>query len=948
MSEGEPRKLSELRVVDLRVELEKRGLEKSGVKAALIERLGKALRDEGKDPDTYVFEERAKRLSIDKQKEETEPETTTPVEDASKESPKDESTKEDSKENDAENQVKSTEIEPEEKKETDEKTVEAEQNGGENEDSLHLTIEDDDQLLEEPEEKPAEEEVNKPDDESTTAKKTESTTPTESKPDEDEEESKPVEDDSTTKSQETGDDHVKKDADEESATTTDAHKAETDGDTSENKKETSPGHQDGDESVVRDQDGKGEDDDGVTSTNAAEKEDENDTKKENSVANEESGQTTSPPTDATKENDSSTPVAASAPAPAKKNDKDAGRSLWISGLASKTRATDLKQLLSKYGKVVGAKVVANARAPSARCYGYVVMATVADADNCIKYCHRTELHGRFICIDKARSDRADSDKRKDSPNNRRAAEDKLRNRVERGNKSRSKDKQIEKKDGEKDDKSEKREGNRYDKDGKEKSRGRSPRSSSRKKDRDTMERNRSRSKRREGSKSVSKDEKRDSKKRDDDTKSDKSRDRRRSRDTNSKSQTRDRRSDRESPDRRRRRSPSIGRNRRRKSPDIRKRDVLTVKQIRDERERQRMRVREREIREAEERRRREEQQRVRELERRNKKEAQRIERERERLRIERERIQREKADFYRMERKRIEQERIELQNMKLEESRRPTKRTSDDRRDSYPEDRKRILMTPSSHRYDTTDPMHFEITSRSDSLAKKHDLYKGDDYKREIDGKSRGVDGRSARDDYKRNDIRMRDEIRDDIRMRGDIRSRDDYSKRDRPDFAPPPPRLSGGSSNVISKYSNVSDSPPYGNQGRSAHDMLRRDAISSSVIAGGRVGSGIGKDLRYTDRVGPPGQSPEPSQNSYRDYGDRDHAGGWHGAGSNQLKPFPSPVGMGVNSNNDPARDAKKFEPWIHGPKGDNQSMMWSSAGRGMDSGPTTGRYDRSNMERR
>lgn len=41
MSEGEPRKLSELRVVDLRVELEKRGLEKSGVKAALIERLGK-------------------------------------------------------------------------------------------------------------------------------------------------------------------------------------------------------------------------------------------------------------------------------------------------------------------------------------------------------------------------------------------------------------------------------------------------------------------------------------------------------------------------------------------------------------------------------------------------------------------------------------------------------------------------------------------------------------------------------------------------------------------------------------------------------------------------------------------------------------------------------------------------------------------------------------------
>lgn len=85
----------------------------------------------------------------------------------------------------------------------------------------------------------------------------------------------------------------------------------------------------------------------------------------------------------------------------------------------------------------------------------------------------------------------------------------------------------------------------------------------------------------------------------------------------------------ESPD------PSIGHNRRRKSSDIRKHNVLTVKQIQDERECQRMRERQREIREAEERRRREEQQRVRELEWRNKKEAQRIERERERLRIER-------------------------------------------------------------------------------------------------------------------------------------------------------------------------------------------------------------------------------------------------------------------------------------------------------------------------
>ena len=37
----EQKKLSELRVIDLKSELEKRGLEKSGIKAALTERLKK-------------------------------------------------------------------------------------------------------------------------------------------------------------------------------------------------------------------------------------------------------------------------------------------------------------------------------------------------------------------------------------------------------------------------------------------------------------------------------------------------------------------------------------------------------------------------------------------------------------------------------------------------------------------------------------------------------------------------------------------------------------------------------------------------------------------------------------------------------------------------------------------------------------------------------------------
>ncbi|XP_035300980.1 scaffold attachment factor B2 isoform X6 [Cricetulus griseus] len=77
-----------------------------------------------------------------------------------------------------------------------------------------------------------------------------------------------------------------------------------------------------------------------------------------------------------------------------------GRNLWVSGLSSSTRAADLKSLFSKHGKVVGAKVVTNARSPGARCYGFVTMSTSDEATKCISHLHRTELHGRMISVEK--------------------------------------------------------------------------------------------------------------------------------------------------------------------------------------------------------------------------------------------------------------------------------------------------------------------------------------------------------------------------------------------------------------------------------------------------------------------------------------------------------------------------------------------------------------------
>ncbi|XP_024134294.1 scaffold attachment factor B1 [Oryzias melastigma] len=82
------------------------------------------------------------------------------------------------------------------------------------------------------------------------------------------------------------------------------------------------------------------------------------------------------------------------------------RNLWVSGLSSTTRATDLKTLFSKYGKVVGAKVVTNAKSPGARCYGFVTMSSTEEATKCISQLHRTELHGKMISVERAKNEPA--------------------------------------------------------------------------------------------------------------------------------------------------------------------------------------------------------------------------------------------------------------------------------------------------------------------------------------------------------------------------------------------------------------------------------------------------------------------------------------------------------------------------------------------------------------
>lgn len=90
-----------------------------------------------------------------------------------------------------------------------------------------------------------------------------------------------------------------------------------------------------------------------------------------------------------------------------------------------TRATDLKIIFSKFGKVVGAKVVTNTRTPGTRCYGLVTMGSTSDALKCIENLNRTELHGRIISVERTKSEisvskttKADNEKKRDTSSDR--------------------------------------------------------------------------------------------------------------------------------------------------------------------------------------------------------------------------------------------------------------------------------------------------------------------------------------------------------------------------------------------------------------------------------------------------------------------------------------------------------------------------------------------------
>ncbi|KAK7792878.1 hypothetical protein R5R35_000431 [Gryllus longicercus] len=659
-SEGDKRKLVDLRVVDLRAELEKRGLDNKGVKATLIERLQKVLRDEGHDPEEYLFDiepvKTPKRTSMKRGEQDTESEThsnadenhdtTMEVDEEGKEKEEEEEEEkiENGKENDSkESSEKSgkteenTEIVTESTTKSEEKfeeqcessTVTAdgdksvpEANGVDNEDSINLTIGED-------EEKLLADEVGH-------------------------------EEDSSSQEKEVKDEGERGGVNPEEGTAVGDGKKQAAG--QEEDKDTAGEDGKQEKAQEENRDDKGGDKGKSSLANADQKPSKDDKEKRAKSA-----ATTG-----------------------------SSRNLWVSGLSSSTRATDLKQVFSKYGKVIGAKVVTNARTPGARCYGYVTMATSEDASKCIQHLHRTELHGRMISVERAKGDAAGPPKKgaDGRPVAGKKVDEKKRHERKLSTSSKTEDKKSDKEDkgesgkseadGTKDD-----EGKQGDetKEKEECAEGEEKEKDENEEEKDGGERRHSSDKPR--SRDVSHDR------------------RERHRSAGSSHYSHHSRPHSRSPHRRvfRPGSPS------------RRPGVLTFTQIREERERQRLRERERELRE-EDRRRREEMARQREIERRQREEAARLEREKERLRLERERIEAERAELMRLERERqrlerekLEREREELkrQQMRFEEARRTTKRPSDDRRDSYGEDRKRVAT---ERRYEGSQSSRFEDETR--------------------------------------------------------------------------------------------------------------------------------------------------------------------------------------------------------------------------------------------
>ncbi|XP_050314601.1 scaffold attachment factor B2-like [Anthonomus grandis grandis] len=318
MGDSEKKKLSELRVKDLRLELGLRGLDKTGTKLVLMKRLEEALEEEGKDPKTYIFGE-------EEQEE---------LEDL---------------------------VQPDDKKDDGENL-----HKGENLDEL--TLEDEEKLLadenEENEYSLKHEEKEEHEDQDIEGRNENEEENDESAQDDLEVPEENVEQDAEIKECSVGKSEVNKvldNASEEQQISTDKTEEKTKEKCSEVHLIDKPNIKE--PTTKRDEDSKPKD-------NQEDEEENKEKAKDNKNVQKRKEQSGNPTV------------------------------IWISNISRTTRASELKAALHKCGKVVGAKVVLNAKYPGSNCFGHVTMATTEAVQVAIETLNNTELNGRIIQVHK--------------------------------------------------------------------------------------------------------------------------------------------------------------------------------------------------------------------------------------------------------------------------------------------------------------------------------------------------------------------------------------------------------------------------------------------------------------------------------------------------------------------------------------------------------------------
>ncbi|PKA52491.1 33 kDa ribonucleoprotein, chloroplastic [Apostasia shenzhenica] len=79
-----------------------------------------------------------------------------------------------------------------------------------------------------------------------------------------------------------------------------------------------------------------------------------------------------------------------------------GNNLYVTGLPSRITKAELEEHFASEGKVVDIHLVVDPYTRESRGFGFVTMASIEDAERCIKYLDGSVLEGRVITVEKAK------------------------------------------------------------------------------------------------------------------------------------------------------------------------------------------------------------------------------------------------------------------------------------------------------------------------------------------------------------------------------------------------------------------------------------------------------------------------------------------------------------------------------------------------------------------